>query len=249
MICIRKNWVQLVIVCVALALLNLYALYLPSTTEIRHRSGAALQSILLIFTVTSALTIMIFASYARGVRTSMVELVNALKNRLWTVYDTFSESEDPALRGLIEDHILPLLAESLREYFQPQRFLGRARGIEESIRELQKFDAGKVAHARHFLPILDSLDELGRLYVRSITVSIYANLVARVFQLIACAMIVVGANHLLPDQPITNIVIANASVAAITYAILVLFIAISWVRQEAREEDVAYVCEVDGLDD
>ncbi|WP_156863910.1 hypothetical protein [Casimicrobium huifangae] len=230
---IRKSWFRIGIVCVVLALLNIYVPY-AELTLLREGASKALQATALIFAVCTALALAVLNNYVRGLKESSLKRIADIRSLVEKIYDAHKDSDDPDIREIRDVYLLPLLTLTTGHWLQFDPMKPILEKIVEPGTRLTKKDGSILP--RYFLRLEDEINELGILYLRRIVAGLHLQTIQGVFVLICIGMITIAAAFSLPNTPLCNVISINASFATIVFSTLELLLLMSYISQEASEE-------------
>lgn len=234
---VRKLWFRCMIsaVCTSVAL---YASWqLPDTKSLREQLTGALQSTLFLFGFTSGLALFLMSNYVRGLRAETLKLVAEVRKTAWDIYDGLSKSDDPGIQAVAERHIEPLLVLHRGDWFEPDRFQNWSVGIGESIESIEDPEQEHTLLYRHLLPLEESLNELGRYYIRGAVIDLHIQTAHGVFLLLCGAILVNVIARVLPYDTSIDRIVAAACAAVIVLTVMDVLRVFSFVVQEVREEN------------
>ncbi len=232
---IRNSWFRLLIVGLALASVNSILIYAPSAAA-RGKALTALQSSTLLFAICAALSIALVSNYVKGLRETYLKRVSNVRDMLEKFFDNHNTSNDPDIKEILVNYILPLLYLSTREWLMFDPIKDITKKITKPLEKLHARDYTFLP--RHLLRIEDEINEIGLLYIRRICSDIHLKTISGTFGLVAVGIIALGFLYLLPTGISSDLIVVSISTTIVVLAVLELLLILSYLQQEGREEQV-----------
>lgn len=116
MLLIRKTWFRVSWLCICLGLANIAILVGVSAPGLRYDVLRLIPAVSILFAVTAALALAIMSNSVFGRKAEAYRIARDIRERAWAIIDRFSDTRVNTIRSLLQVHIRPLAAFSLREY-------------------------------------------------------------------------------------------------------------------------------------
>lgn len=230
---IRSSRSRLLIICFGLVILNFTLPYIDANI-LREGLAKALQASTLLFAVCTALSLAILNSYVKGLKEAALKRISDTRDLIEKLYDEFHESEDPDLKIIVCDYLLPLLSFSTNEWLSFDPINDARKGMEEPLTRIH--ERNDVIVPRYFLRLEDEINELGILYVRRVISGLHSDTIKGSLLLVCVGIValvfVMGA----PAGLVTTSLAINVSLAIIAFAVLEILLLTSFIMQESEEE-------------
>ena len=233
MLSIRKSWFRVCIVILTLTALN-YCLPYADLASLREGASKALQATALIFAVCTALALAVLNNYVKGLRESSLKRIDDIRSLIEKLYDEHKCSNDPDIREIADDYLLPLLGFTTDHWLLFDPIKPTLEKIVEPGTRLHARDDSVLP--RYFLRLEDEINQLGILYIRRVIAGLHLQTIRGVFILVCVGILTIVAAFALPSTPIANTVSINASFGVIAFSIIELLLLMSYIAQEAEEE-------------
>lgn len=231
---IRKRWFRILAVLTVVTGSSMLLIFSPEWHLLRVSSVTALQSVTLLYAVTSALSISLYSNYVKGLRETYLKQVSSVRDLVENFFDKYATSSNPDLQEIIGNFIYPLLQLGHDEWLSFEA-VKEARGdIDEAALRLQKTQPWILW--RHLLRIEDELSELGLIFVKRVVTQVNIDLIRGTFILIVVAMTAISLAYVLPTHALVDAVVVALNSALITWAAIQTILLLSFYEQEALHE-------------
>lgn len=230
---LRTTWFRIIIV--AFALIALTAVY-PCTDHavLREGTAKALQGSTLLFAICTALSLALINNYVKGLTEAALKRVTDARVIVEKLYDELHKSEDEDAKQIVKDYLLPLLSFSTDQWlaFDPLKPV-----LERIVEPLTRLQQRNPAIApRHFLRLEDEINQLGLLYIRRVVSGIHSETIEGSLLLVSVGIFGLFLVALLPHGFLPDYIAVACAIAIAMFAVLELFLLVSYIRQESEEE-------------
>jgi hypothetical protein len=234
---LRKSWFRTTIV--AVALLSLTAAY-PFTDHavLREGSAKALQGSTLLFAICTALSLALLNNYVKGLTDTALKRVTDARVIVEKLYDEFHQSEDEDAKQIVKNYLLPLLSFSTTQWLAFDPLKPVLERIVEPLTRLQRRNPAVVP--RYFLRLEDEINQLGLLYIRRVVSGFHSDTIEGSFLLVSVGILGLFTVALLPHGFLQDYIAVASAIAIAMFAVLELFLLVSYIRQESKEELPSY---------
>lgn len=234
MVKVRKPWFRILVGCFVLLPTNFF--FADRFIEFATRTEAirALQGTALLFTVCAAMALALYSNSVRGLRKMSVERIAKARDLVEKIFDETKTAKDGDIRELREKYICPLLMLSTKEWLQ----FDPVKEINEKLQPVAEAlgRQGSLLLPRYLLRLEDEINEIGLLHISRVITGLHIRNISGTFLLIGSAVMVVGLSYMIPNNPIGNLVSVNLSISFVVFAVMELFLMLSYFQQEARAE-------------
>jgi hypothetical protein len=225
----------------------LWAASAAEPAELRSATTAALNSTLLVISVTFGLTTYLFANHIRGPRVAVIDLISHARDDVWTALERLEGSEDAAIAD-VSNELKDLATLTNTEWFETTIYSGWIRGASRHLKAVEDRTFGFEILHRHILPIQYTVIEIMTrtvMYARATLNLIY---IKQTISLFVCVIIITATIHVLPNTTAVNqvvVALACSSIVAILESLVLVFSivirSLSVESQEFRDaEDVRH---------
>lgn len=230
----RKLWFRMLVAITSAALGGGLLLSSPSSEGLRANAATALQAVTLLFSVMTALALVLYFNYVKGLRDTYVKQVSWIRDRLEKFFDEYQSSDDEDIRTIIKGQIVPLLRLGIREWLAFDRVNALRQGPDGPFVRLHQRENWFLP--RHLVRLEDEINELGLTFIRRIAVELYLKAIRAAFMLVVVGMMTIALARLLPSNRALDALLVMLSVAVIASTIVETLHLLSYLVQLAREE-------------
>ena len=202
----------------SLILLNSYVIYFEQNYSIRESIVSALNAVIIVFTVISAVTLSLYNNMINGVRDQYFERVRDIRKSCNRLMEKYLYSDDDHINTVLHNNLEPLVTMRIEDW-----------GRFEELPDLGDWNFDKSEdfslEFTHFAvvelhSIENDLNELAILYIKSGITMVYSKLVSGAFSLIIAGILSVVLGYILPDSQVMNIFATNFAFSIIVFGLL-----------------------------
>lgn len=231
---VRKAWFRILIVTMGLIGITVVYPNLDSD-KIREAVFKALQASSLLFSICTALSLSVLSNYVKGLNDASLKHINDTKNILEKLYSEYKDSDDKNIKQLLDEYVEPLLMARVSDWLAFEPIQPLFDKVEKPLKKLIK--VYPEITVRFLMRVEDEINTLGILYIRRIASTLHAENIKGSMYLVCVGIVSIFGAAIVPHSLSMNYIVVLAAVAISIFAVLEILMLLSYIRQEAREEE------------
>jgi hypothetical protein len=229
----RNTWFRIVLVLTVLLTVNLavYGFNLPFN---RTDAISSFRGILILLSISTALTIAIFTSFIKGTKEKFVQNIDDVRELLESIVDEIAGRKEECFNSLLEKFVVPLSELHTNDWLNSDNTDGPFNELEEY------FDELIISGPNLIYNQLASIDrkryDIFVSMVRLVKNGIYLENLKGTFLLVICTGVASGFLFLMPHTDIGNFLVLNLITMLVMFSLIELYFIFTWLYQEGKEE-------------